>query len=90
MFCVKSDFANMFLRRTRRFVAELIGKSVEREKQIEACRDPKADIFLEAAVSGKATYIASGDQALLVPDPCENIRMVTPRDFLGLSSQLQS
>ena len=73
-------------------MAELTGmaKWVEREKQIEACRDPKADMFLEAAVSGKATSIASGDQVLLVPDPCENIRMVTPRDFLGLSSQLQS
>jgi putative PIN family toxin of toxin-antitoxin system len=73
-------------------VAKLTGNAawVEPEKHIEVGRDPKDDMFLEVAVSGKATYIVSGDRDLLVLGPCENIRMVTPRDSLDLSSELQS
>jgi putative PIN family toxin of toxin-antitoxin system len=74
------------------FVAKLAGnaKRVEPEKHIEVCRDPKDDMFLEVAVAGKDTYIVSGDQDLLVLDPYENIRIVTPRDSLDLSPELQS
>jgi uncharacterized protein len=74
------------------FVARLTGnaKGVEREKPSAVCRDPKRDMFLEAAVSGKAAYIGSGDQDLLALDPYENILIVTPRDILDLSSELQT
>jgi predicted nucleic acid-binding protein len=49
---------------------------------IAAGRDPKDDMFLELAVSGHATHMIGGDVDLLVLDPCQNIRIVTPRDFL--------
>jgi putative PIN family toxin of toxin-antitoxin system len=74
------------------FVAELSGNAnwVEPEKHIEVCRVPKDDMFLEATVGGRATYIVSGDQDSPVLDPCENIRIVAPRDLPDLSSELQS
>lgn len=73
-------------------MAKLTGNAawVQPEKQVEVCRDPKDDMFLEVAVSGEATYTVSGDQDLLALDLYENIRIVTPCDFLDLSSELQS
>jgi uncharacterized protein len=52
------------------------------EIHIAACRDPKDDMFLELAVSGNATHMITGDFDLLALDPYENIRIVTPHDFL--------
>ncbi len=63
---------------------------VEPELRITACRDPKDNMFLEVAVDGKATHIVSGDQDLLVLDGYENIRIVSPGDFLRLTLQFDS
>ena len=50
---------------------------------IRACRDPKDDKFLEAAVSGEADYLVTGDTDLLVLHPFRRIPILTPASFLN-------
>jgi putative PIN family toxin of toxin-antitoxin system len=57
--------------------------------RIKACRDPKDDMFLELAVAGKATHIISGDLDLLVMDPYQEIRILSPRNFLYQAFELR-
>lgn len=52
--------------------------------QIRVCRDPKDNMILELAVSGKADCIVTGDQDLLALDPFQGIRIVTPQAFLEM------
>jgi len=47
-------------------------------------RDPKDDPVVACAVEGKAGFIVSGDQDLLVLGTYGKVRMVTPREFLAL------
>ena len=49
---------------------------------IKACRDPNDDKVLSLAVSGKADFIITGDNDLLVLHPFHGISIVTPRQFL--------
>jgi putative PIN family toxin of toxin-antitoxin system len=42
--------------------------------RIEACRDPKDDKFLEAAVAGEAHLLVTGDRDLLALDPVRSHR----------------
>ena len=49
---------------------------------VEICRDPKDDMYLELALSGKADCIITNDEDLLVPHPFENIPVITPKEFL--------
>lgn len=65
------------------FVRE--GILIEIVERVMACRDPKDDKFLELAVNGKATYIVSGDEDLLVLHPFRGIAIMTPRQFLEYS-----
>jgi putative PIN family toxin of toxin-antitoxin system len=51
---------------------------------ITACRDPKDNLVLELAVSGRADYIVTSDLDLLALDPFQGIRIVTPERFLEL------
>jgi uncharacterized protein len=69
------------------FVFKLLEKSelVEIEESISICRDPKDDKFLELAFSGKADFIITGDQDLLVLNPFRNIEIITASDFLSRS-----
>lgn len=55
---------------------------VVRTELITDCRDPKDNKFLELAVSGRATYIISGDDDLLMLHPFRGISILTPRQFL--------
>ena len=48
-------------------------------------RDPDDDNVLAAALSGRCECIITGDKDLLVLDPFNNIRIVTPRMFLDMS-----
>lgn len=52
----------------RRLIVEH-GIQVFPERQVRVCRDPRDDMFLEAAVAGRANVIVSGDEDLLVPGP---------------------
>lgn len=49
-----------------------------------ACRDPKDDKFLALAASGKAVYIITGDQDLLVLQLFGQTRIITVSELLGM------
>lgn len=51
---------------------------IEPVKDIQACRDPDDDKFLEVAVEGRAEAIVSGDDDLLALHPFRGISIVTP------------
>ena len=55
---------------------------VEPVGRIEACRDPDDDKFLDAAVYGRADYLVSGDEDLLVLGPFRGVPILTPAAFL--------
>ncbi|BAB76651.1 putative toxin-antitoxin system toxin component, PIN family [Anabaena sp. FACHB-709] len=51
-------------------------------EQINECRDPKDNKYLELAVSGKAECIVTGDDDLLVLNPWRDIEILTVQEFL--------
>jgi uncharacterized protein len=68
----------------RGFVLSFISVSIDInvKHHITLCRDPKDNMYLELALSGKAACIVTGDNDLLVLDPFRNIRIITPKEFL--------
>ena len=48
---------------------------------IEICRDPDDDKFLQCAKDSHALYIVSGDKDLLVIGKYEDIQIVTAKEF---------
>ena len=71
----------------RIFIAALTREAqwIDVPLQIRVCRDPRDDMFLELAVSGRADYIVSGDSDLLALNPFRGIRILPPHSFLELS-----
>lgn len=61
---------------------EATSSKVKIIRQIKACRDPKDDMYLELALSGKADCIITNDADLIVLNPFENIPIITPKEFL--------
>ena len=53
--------------------------------KINLCRDPKDNKFLELAVNGKADYLISGDQDLLILNPFQEISILSPQVFISIS-----
>jgi uncharacterized protein len=51
--------------------------------QINECRDPKDNKYLELAVSGLAECIVTGDNDLLVLNPWRGIEILTVQEFLA-------
>ncbi len=49
------------------------------------CRDPKDNKYLELAVNGKAEYLITGDQDLLVLHPFQSISILRIEQFLVLT-----
>jgi len=70
----------------RSFLAALAREAewVDVELQIQACRDPKDDKFLELAVSGQGTHIVTGDADLLALNPFRGIEILPPHWFLKI------
>jgi uncharacterized protein len=66
------------------FVALLVRDAtiVDITEKVTASRDPKDDMLLEVALSGRAACIVSGDKDLLVLNPFRSIPILTPDDFL--------
>ncbi len=61
---------------------EANGIKIKVTRQVKACRDPKDDMYLDLALSGKADFIITNDEDLLVLNPFENIPIITPKEFL--------
>ena len=61
----------------------LRGELVIPSQKVTACRDPKDDIFLEAALEGKAEYIVSGDLDLLDMKSFEDMPILRVAEFLA-------
>jgi putative PIN family toxin of toxin-antitoxin system len=61
----------------------LRGELVSPQKKISACRDPKDNKFLEAALAGEADCIVSGDADLLALTPFEDIPILRPAEILA-------
>lgn len=58
---------------------------VEPKRKLSIVReDPKDNIVLECAAEGKVDYIVSGDKHLLDLKEFEEIKIVTPAEFLKL------
>jgi len=72
----------------RSFLAALSREAqwVDVEVQIQACRDPRDDKFLELAVSGQGTHIVTGDADLLALNPFRGIEILPPHRFLEIRS----
>ena len=68
-----------------RFLFALLKEAelVEITEAVTDCRDVKDNEFLELAVNGKADYIVSGDDDLLVLNPFRGVPILTPREFLS-------
>lgn len=61
----------------------LRGKLVSPDRVIDACKDPKDNRFLEAAVEGDADVIVSGDADLLDMREFETIPILRVAEFLA-------
>ena len=61
----------------------LRGELVTIVGQVTACRDPKDNKFLEAAQTGQADVIVSGDADLLALIAFEGIPILRPAEFLA-------
>lgn len=70
------------------FLGSLIRESdlIATTETVRVCRDPKDDKVLEVAINGKATFIITGDADLLVLNPFRGIEIVTPAQFLQVTS----
>jgi uncharacterized protein len=64
-------------------LVRLRGEMVSPDRKIDACRDPKDNCFLEAAIEGNADIIVSGDKDLLDIMDFETIPIVSTAEFLA-------
>lgn len=55
---------------------------IELSEEINECRDPKDNKYLELVVSGNAECIVTGDEDLLVLNPFRGIEILTVQKFL--------
>ena len=51
---------------------------------LAVCQDPDDDKYVAAALEGRAELVVTGDQAFLALKEHEDIRVVSPREFLDL------
>lgn len=63
-------------------LVRLRGELVRPKQTITACRDPKDNKFLEAALAGEADAIVTGDDDLLVLNPFESVDILRPAELL--------
>jgi putative PIN family toxin of toxin-antitoxin system len=61
----------------------LRGELVNPTRKVSACRDPKDDKFLEAALATQTDCIVSGDSDLLDMTSFEEIPILRPAEFLA-------
>jgi putative PIN family toxin of toxin-antitoxin system len=49
---------------------------------VRACRDPRDDKFLEAAINGGAEILVAGDKDLLALRPFSGVEILTPAEYV--------
>lgn len=59
------------------------GLCVHPIRTVEACRDPKDNHVLEAAIAANAEVIVTGDDDLLTLDPFEGVAIISPAAFVA-------
>ena len=65
-----------------------IAQMVEVIRQVQACRDPKADKYLDVAINGQ-DCILTGDRDLLVLTPFMGIEILSPAELIEAWERLQ-
>jgi uncharacterized protein len=72
------------LEHRKEFLRQLgrVAEMVPIVRRVHACRDPRDDKFLELALNGAAQIIVTGDKDLLILDPFQGIRILTPTAYL--------
>jgi putative PIN family toxin of toxin-antitoxin system len=65
------------------FRLRLESKLVEIIERVYLCRDEKDNKFLEVAINGKADYLITGDNDLLVLRPFQDVKIMTINEFLS-------
>lgn len=60
---------------------------VKATKSFHLCRDPKDNMFIDCVVAGRARYLITGDEDLLVIEKVMSTRIVGPSKFLEAHSQ---
>jgi putative PIN family toxin of toxin-antitoxin system len=67
----------------RNILSPFIGalEIIEPVSDVQICRDPDDDKFINCAKDARALYVVSGDNDLLVLKQYENIRVITAREF---------
>lgn len=70
----------------RRIVKELTNVSyiVPGKTEIEIVRDPDDNKIISAALDGRADYIVSRDKDLLDLKEYQEIKIITPEEFMGI------
>jgi putative PIN family toxin of toxin-antitoxin system len=61
----------------------LRGELVVPKQTVTACRDPKDNKFLEAALAGTADAVVTGDDDLFVLNPYEGIDILRPAELIA-------
>ncbi|MCL2896675.1 putative toxin-antitoxin system toxin component, PIN family [Brenneria tiliae] len=82
----RPKFDRYVTREDRQQFLRLLGgivRMVSVTRRISACRDPKDDKFLDAALNGEARLILTGDLDLLELHPFHSIEILGPADFLN-------
>ncbi len=80
----RPKFKNFFITgRIKELVALLDSYAivVSPHRKVNVCRDRKDNFLLEAALEGKADYLVTGDDDLLMLNPFQNIKIIKPKDF---------
>lgn len=57
---------------------------VEIKETFDVCRDPKDNFLLDLCVSGKADYVVTGDEDLLVLNPFKGIQIINYNSFQNI------
>ncbi len=65
----------------------LRGELVTPERRVEVCRDPKDNMFIEAALAATAKYVVTGDDDLLSLKTFETVQFIISRQFIALLDQ---
>lgn len=82
----RAKFDPYVLREERQQFVRLLGgvsRIIMITHQLQACRDPQDDKFLDVALCGGAIAILTGDLDLLALDPFHGVRIVTPAACLA-------